>query len=61
MTGWVRNTPDGMVEGEAQGQDNSLEQLVKDLSVGPSHAKVDKLEKNEIGTVDGELGFDVRI
>jgi len=50
-----------MVEGEAQGQDDSLEQLVKDLGVGPSHAKVDKLEKNEIGTVDGELGFDVRI
>jgi len=60
VTGWVRNTPDGKVEGEAQGEYDPIQRFVKDLAIGPSHAKVDKLEESEIETVHGETGFDVR-
>ena len=48
------------MEGEAQGEDDAIQQLVKDLGLGPSHAKVDKLEKDDIDSVEGETGFSVR-
>jgi len=60
LTGFVRNHPQGQVEGEAQGPDESLQMLVKDLESGPSHARVTKLEKEDIDVVEGEEGFVVR-
>ncbi|KAH8593434.1 Acylphosphatase family protein [Bisporella sp. PMI_857] len=60
ITGWVKNTPDGNVQGEAQGEQDAIQKLVKDLGIGPSAAKVDKLEKQEIDVVEGESGFSVR-
>ncbi|KAG9242352.1 Acylphosphatase-like domain-containing protein [Calycina marina] len=60
ISGWVRNTFDGAVEGEAQGDEVAIQSLVKELGIGPSQARVDKLEKSEIENVDGETRFDVR-
>lgn len=60
LTGWVRNADHGKVEGEAQGEEGSIQDLVTDLNKGPSHAHVTKLEQEEIDVVDGEDGFDVR-
>ncbi|KAH7309259.1 Acylphosphatase-like domain-containing protein [Rhexocercosporidium sp. MPI-PUGE-AT-0058] len=60
LTGWVRNTPDNQVEGEAQGGDDVLQKFMKDVDSGPSHATVDKVEKKDIDVVDGETGFEVR-
>jgi acylphosphatase len=48
------------VEGEAQGEDEKLQMLLKDLDRGPTHAHVVKLETQEIEVVDGESGFEVR-
>jgi acylphosphatase len=48
------------VEGEAQGEEASLQKLLKDLDKGPTHAHVVKLEKKEIELVDGESSFEVR-
>ncbi|KAL3427198.1 acylphosphatase [Phlyctema vagabunda] len=60
VTGWVRNTPNSKVEGEAQGDKEALQKLLKDLDDGPRAAHVVKLEKGEKELVDGEKGFEVR-
>merc|ERR1712058_97022 len=44
ITGWVKNTSDGKVQGEAQGDESSLEKLKQDLNQGPSAAQVVKLD-----------------
>ncbi|KAK2750591.1 hypothetical protein FQN57_002662 [Myotisia sp. PD_48] len=50
---------DGAVQGEAQGQADSVEKLLTDISTGPPHAKVDRLENEQIDTKEGETGFQV--
>ncbi|KAL2362766.1 hypothetical protein RJZ56_004302 [Blastomyces dermatitidis] len=57
LTGWVKNTRDGKVEGEAQGDEPALSNLLKDLSRGPEFARVVKLEHSEIDLKDGEESF----
>lgn len=44
LTGWVRNLPDGSVEGMACGTPAALEQLNSWLRRGPPAAKVDAVE-----------------
>jgi hypothetical protein len=48
------------VEGEAQGSEDGIQALLKDLDRGPTHAHVVKLEKQEIDVVEGEEGFEIR-
>ena len=43
--------------GEAQGDEESIKQLLKDLNRGPTHAHVVKLEKSEVDIKDGESSF----
>ncbi|KAI9770981.1 MAG: hypothetical protein M1840_002685 [Geoglossum simile] len=59
LTGWVRNTEDGKVEGEAQGDEDSLGKLLADIDRGPPYAHVVKLEKAEKDTDDGEASFKI--
>ena len=47
------------VQGEVQGEDSVLQKFMKDIGVGPSAAKVDKLEKTALDVKDGETGFEV--
>ena len=56
----MKNTSSGKVQGEAQGDEESIQKLVKDLERGPTHARVVKFEKNEIDVVDGDSGFSVK-
>jgi acylphosphatase len=44
LTGWVRNLPDGQVEGVACGEQSALDKLVTWLAKGPRMAKVTHLE-----------------
>ncbi len=44
LRGWVRNRPDGRVEGLAQGAAQSLEEFRAWLRQGPSAAQVDSVE-----------------
>ncbi|MCJ1326625.1 hypothetical protein MMC10_003290 [Thelotrema lepadinum] len=60
LTGFVSNTNDDKVVGEAQGSAESIEKLLKDLNQGPKAAHVVKVEKEEIGAVEGEGGFKTR-
>ncbi|RAL16246.1 acylphosphatase [Aspergillus homomorphus CBS 101889] len=57
LRGWVKNTHCGRVEGEAQGNEESLQKLLKDINKGPRLAHVVKVEQKEIAAKDGEEGF----
>ncbi len=46
------------VRGEAQGNEDALGKLKKDLKQGPRHAHVVKLETKDVETKDGESSFD---
>lgn len=45
------------VTGEAQGDQSSLSQFVKQLNSGPPASKVSKVDQSDIATKDGESGF----
>ncbi|ERF75111.1 hypothetical protein EPUS_07800 [Endocarpon pusillum Z07020] len=57
ITGFVKNTSDGKVEGEAQGNEDALQKFLKDINEGPKNAHVVKVEKSTIDTKDGESSF----
>ncbi len=44
LTGYVRNVPDGTVEVVAEGPQDVLQQLVGHIKVGPSGARVEKVD-----------------
>ena len=44
VTGWVRNCPDGSVEGHIEGEEAAVRQLVGLLHRGPPDAMVSKVE-----------------
>ncbi|TPX11417.1 uncharacterized protein E0L32_007836 [Thyridium curvatum] len=60
VTGWVRNTPNNKVEGEAQGDEAAITAFLKDVDKGPSGSHVVKLDKEERDLVVDESGFHVR-
>jgi len=47
VAGWVRNTPDGMVEAVVQGPAAAVEALLEWAHVGPPLARVDRIEVGE--------------
>jgi acylphosphatase len=57
LTGWVKNRPDGAVEGEAQGE--GTDQLVEALRQGPSLSRVDVVDIAKIPSRGDESGFEV--
>lgn len=59
LSGWVRNTPEGDVQLEAQGADENLERLAELLKEGPSlaHARSVTVVTTERPAYDG---FDIR-
>jgi len=59
IKGWVRNLPDGKVEGRATGEENSLEALSSWLQQGPEMARVLKVEIKESAFEEFE-GFSIR-
>ncbi|KAI9786787.1 MAG: hypothetical protein M1816_007794 [Peltula sp. TS41687] len=58
LTGWVRNTNQGKVEGEAQGNDEAVGKLLEDLEQGPSGAHVVKVDKADVDVKEGEGSFE---
>ncbi|KAB2574078.1 Acylphosphatase-like protein [Lasiodiplodia theobromae] len=57
VTGFVKNASDGTVTGEAQGDDNQIQQFTQWLNKGPSAARVTGVEQSEIDPKQGESGF----
>jgi acylphosphatase len=48
LGGWVRNTPDGRVEAEFEGEAEAVEQMIAWCRVGPPLADVEWVEFREI-------------
>ena len=49
--GWVRNTPDGRVEIEAEGDASAMREFESRISTGPAGARVDQVD-----SVDAAIG-----
>jgi acylphosphatase len=54
VTGWVRNLPDGTVEGVFEGDEVAVNALVEWCRSGPTAARVDRLDLRE-GDYRGEF------
>lgn len=59
LTGWVRNADDGRVEAEVQGRPDDVERFIELCRSGPSFAKVDEVEIDEIDVDPNDQSFDV--
>ncbi|HBE88589.1 MAG TPA: acylphosphatase [Elusimicrobia bacterium] len=59
LSGWVRNLPDGDVEGEAQGPAEKLDRLLAEIKSGHDWARVTELTHQEIPEAAGE-NFEIR-
>lgn len=60
VRGWVRNLPNGDVEGCFEGDEHAVRQLVEWCRKGPSAARVDRLVERD-GNHTGEFGsFEIR-
>jgi acylphosphatase len=52
LSGWTRNQPDGSVEFEAQGPAGLVDDLVRQVNIGPSKSRVTSLAVRDIGLSD---------
>lgn len=57
LTGFVKNADDGTVVGEAQGSSSSIDKFLQHLHMGPSAAKVDKVDVNDLTSKADESTF----
>ena len=48
LTGWVRNNPDGTVQGHTRGQVDRVDAFANWLWQGPTYAKVSHVQIDEI-------------
>ena len=56
VTGWVRNTRDGMVEAVFEGEPDAIDALVALCHKGPRGARVDRVDVSE-ESPEGLAGF----
>jgi acylphosphatase len=59
LTGVVRNLPDGRVEAIAEGDEPSVTRLEVAVRRGPSRARVEHVEIDELPPTGGYVGFSV--
>lgn len=60
LTGYVRNTDDGHVEIEVQGDSEVVEMFVEKIRVGPHLSRVISYTTNDMNIVEHESEFIVR-
>lgn len=60
ISGWTRNTSDGDVEIEAQGDETQLNLFIDKIKEGPAHANVKGCRTNEIAVIENERQFKIR-
>jgi acylphosphatase len=60
ITGWVKNTAEGDVYVEAEGNEENLEQFILWLNKGPKLAKVAQVIVESSDAFDSFQGFDIR-
>jgi acylphosphatase len=59
VSGWVRNRPDGSVEGAFEGETDAVERLVRFCREGPRGAQVERVEELE-EQPQGVSGFSIQ-
>lgn len=60
IEGWVRNTPDGRVEIEAQGDTEAMMRFERSVREGPPGAFVEQVEVTEMPASATPSGFRIR-
>jgi acylphosphatase len=60
IKGWVKNTRDGGVLVMAQGYEKDVETFLEHLRIGPSMARVRKLEKSQMPDLEDFTDFRIR-
>ena len=60
LTGWVRNTPDGLVEAVFEGERGAVESMIDWCRRGPSSARVDDVEVTWEGPTGEHTTFGIR-
>jgi len=60
ITGWVRNTANGAVTMEAQGESDVLELFKAQIHEGPILARVKDMVVIDMPTLPGEAAFQIR-
>ena len=60
ILGWVRNMPDGRVEVSAEGDADALEPFERSLRHGPPHARVERVDVDDMIPTGRETGFNIR-
>jgi acylphosphatase len=60
ISGWVRNTPDGRVEIEAEADADAMRQFENRISVGPPGARVDHVDTTELSAGPDRSEFLIR-
>jgi acylphosphatase len=60
INGWVRNTPGGDVEIEAEGDREAMLGFEAQVRIGPPGARVDEVDVDERVPVGRGVGFSVR-
>ncbi|MDP2336514.1 MAG: acylphosphatase [Bacteroidota bacterium] len=60
ITGWVRNTPEGKVEIEAEGEPSNLETFIDWVKIGPTRAIVQSFSISEITPLRNFKTFTIR-
>jgi acylphosphatase len=58
LAGWVRNAPDGTVEGAFEGDDERVESMVEWCRRGPAGARVEDVDVAWVEP-EGEEGFSI--
>lgn len=59
--GWVKNNPDGSVSVAAEGERSLLEELIKDLKVGPPSAVITDIDVKWSQYSGNYRGFDITL
>ena len=60
LVGWVANLPDGRVKIVAQGEKDSLQELLESVKLGPPLAKVSKVDSKWSRALESFDDFSVR-
>ncbi len=59
LTGWVRNTPDGRVEAQVEGEREVLERMLEWCRQGPVLSRVDKVDSTWPEATGSFEGFEI--